>query len=82
MSKYIVYILRTNKNTLYTGQTNDLEKRLAKHRSGRGAKYMKCFESFELVYTEQFETLSEALKREYEIKQMTKANKEALIVKV
>lgn len=77
--KYYVYMLRTDKNTLYTGYTNDLEKRLKKHLSGKGAKYVRCFGSFELVYTEEFPTLSGALRREYEIKQMTKKRKEELI---
>lgn len=77
--KYTVYILRTNKNTLYTGQTNDLSKRLKKHQKGKGAKYLRAFNSFELVYTEELSTLTEALKREWEIKRMTKQNKEKLI---
>jgi len=78
MSKFIVYILKTNRNTLYTGQTNDLEKRLEKHKSGKGAKYMRTCQTFELVYSESFETRSEALKREYQIKQMTKKQKTLL----
>lgn len=67
---YTVYILKTSKNTLYTGITNNLEKRLSEHRNHtkKSAKYMRGFESFDLVYTENFETKSEALKREIEIK--------------
>ena len=76
---YTVYILRTDKNTLYTGQTNDLEKRLKQHGVGKGAKYMRAFKTFELVYTEELATLSQALKREWEIKQMAKEKKEELV---
>ena len=78
--KYWMYILRTNKDTLYTGVTNNLIKRLEKHRTGKGSKYVRSFESFEIVYKEEFETRSEAMTREYEIKQWTKAKKEELIL--
>lgn len=78
---FFVYVLRTSSNTLYIGQTNNLEKRLKEHQSktSRSAKYMKCFSSFELVYSEKYLTRSEALKREYELKQLSKAKKEALV---
>ena len=78
---YFVYILRTSKNTLYTGQTNNLEKRLLEHKSHskKSAKYMRAFESFELMYTEKYKTRSLALKREAEIKRLTKTKKEILI---
>ncbi len=78
---YKVYILRTSKNTLYTGISNNLEKRLEEHKSKskRSAKYMRSFDSFELVYTEKFRTRSSALKREAKIKKLTKEEKEALI---
>ena len=82
MNKYTVYIIRTDKNTLYTGQTNDLGKRFKKHQSGKGAKYLRAFNNFRIVYQEEFKTLSEALKREYEIKQMTKKQKEVLVKKL
>lgn len=77
--KYTVYIIRTNKNTLYTGQTNNLEKRLIVHKKGKGAKYLRRFSNFEVVYTEECLSLSEALKREWEIKQMTKIKKESML---
>lgn len=80
---YFVYILRTSSNTLYIGQTNNLQKRLNEHKSKtkRSAKYMGSFTSFELVYTEKYQTRTEAMKREYQLKQLTKAQKEALILK-
>ena len=78
---YFVYFLRTSGNTLYIGQTNNLEKRLAEHKSKsvRSAKYLRAFDSFELVYTEKFKTRSEALKREYQLKQLSRRDKELLI---
>jgi putative endonuclease len=79
LTKYFVYILRTDKDTLYTGQTGDLEKRMEQHRMGKGARYLKMFTSFGLVYTEKVKTRSLALKREMEIKQMSKKEKEILI---
>lgn len=78
---FIVYILRTSSNTLYIGQTNNLEKRLKEHmnKTGKSSKYVRSFSSFELVYTEKYSTRSESLKREHELKKLTKAKKEALI---
>ena len=78
--QFIVYILRTSANTLYIGQTNNLEKRLKEHKEHkRGAKYMRAFDSFELVYTEEFGTRSEAMKREIQLKRLTKLQKESLL---
>ena len=78
---YTVYLLRTSSNTLYTGQTNNLDKRIKEHyaKTGKGAKYMKYFDSFELVYREEFLTLVEAMRREREIKSWQREKKEALI---
>ena len=77
---YFVYILRTSSNTLYVGQTNDLENRIAEHKSksSKSAKYMRYFKSFKLVYSEKFRTRSEAMKREAGIKKWPKAKKEKL----
>ena len=79
--KFFVYILRTSSNTLYIGQTNDLEKRLHQHRSKskKSAKYIRYFVSFELVYKEEYSTRQEAMKREWQLKKWTRAKKEALI---
>ena len=78
---YYVYILRTSGGTLYTGQTNNLERRLLEHKSHtrKSSKYMRTFESFTLCYKEEFQTRSEAMKREAEIKRLTKLQKETLI---
>lgn len=78
---YVVYILRTSSNTLYTGQTNNLEKRLKEHKNKtkRSAKYLRSFKSFELVYKEKYPTLSQALKREAAIKKLSHSQKKILI---
>ena len=73
------YILRCSDNSLYTGWTNDLEKRVEMHNAGKGAKYTKARLPVELVYYETFETKEDAMRREYAIKQMKKKEKEALI---
>jgi predicted GIY-YIG superfamily endonuclease len=78
---FFVYILRTSSNTLYIGQTNNLERRLKQHKSHTtsSARYMMMFSSFELVYLEIFETRAESMKREAQLKTWSRAKKEALI---
>ncbi|MBI2614050.1 MAG: GIY-YIG nuclease family protein [Candidatus Levybacteria bacterium] len=78
---YTVYILRTSSNTFYTGQTNNLEKRLKEHKNktSKSAKYMRSFKSFKLVYSETHPALSQALKREAELKKLSHTQKETLI---
>lgn len=80
-NKFFVYILRTSSNALYVGQTNNLEKRLKEHqgKTSKSAKYIKYFYSFQLVYQEEFPTRIEAMRREYQLKHLTKAKKEALV---
>ncbi|MFZ1248093.1 MAG: GIY-YIG nuclease family protein [Leptotrichiaceae bacterium] len=78
--KDCVYILECNDGTLYTGWTNDIDKRFKAHNDGKGAKYTKGRRPLKLVYLEELETKSEALKRENEIKKMTKDKKRQLIV--
>ena len=63
-----VYILKCSDNTLYTGWTNDLLKRLKAHNSGKGAKYTRVRLPLELIYFETYKTQKEAMKREYHIK--------------
>jgi putative endonuclease len=74
-----VYILECFDNSLYTGFTNDLEKRVRVHNSGKGAKYTRCRLPVKLVYYEEFETKREAMKREYCIKQLSRDEKISLI---
>ena len=76
---YYVYLLRCGDGTLYAGFTNDLARRLAVHNAGRGAKYTKSRLPVELVYWENFPNKSAALKREYAIKRLSRAEKLSLI---
>ncbi|WP_099469264.1 GIY-YIG nuclease family protein [Konateibacter massiliensis] len=75
------YIVKCSDNTLYTGWTNDLDKRLEAHNSKKGAKYTKSRVPVELVYYERSESKEEAMRREWEIKHLTRAQKEKLITK-
>ena len=79
MDKHYIYIVRCKDGSLYTGYAKDIEQRMAKHNSGQGAKYTKIRRPVELVYQEMFNTKSEALKREYEIKTFTREKKLQLI---
>ena len=74
-----VYILECSDNTLYTGWTNNLDKRLEVHLRGKGAKYTRCRLPVKLVYFEEYEDKISAQKREYAIKQMRREQKMELI---
>ena len=76
---WYLYILRCGDGSLYTGITTDMEKRLEVHRSGKGAKYTRGRGPLQLVYREECIDHSHALKREWEIKQLTRPEKEILI---
>ncbi len=76
---YFVYILKCGDGTYYTGYTNHLIKRYIKHCEGKGAKYTKGRGPLDLMYYEMYDTKSEAMKREYKIKQFTHKEKEKLI---
>lgn len=76
---WVVYIVECNDNTLYTGYTNNLLKRLKTHNDGKGAKYTKSRTPVHLLHYEIFSSKSEAMKREYSIKQMTRKEKLNLI---
>ena len=78
-SNWYLYILRCKDDTLYTGITTDVEKRLEAHRIGKGAKYTRGRAPLELVYRECCGSHSEALKREHQIKQLSRQEKEQLI---
>lgn len=79
MDENYTYIVRCADGTLYTGWTNDLKKRIKAHNAGKGAKYTKTRRPVELVYFEHFATKEEAMSREYHIKQLKRAQKQALI---
>ena len=74
-----VYILRCADGTLYTGATNDLDRRLAAHNAGRGAKYTRARRPVALVYREEEADKSAALQREAALKKLARAAKLRLI---
>lgn len=73
------YILRCSDGTLYTGWTNDLSRRLAAHNAGKGGKYTRTRLPVELIYHEEFATKEEAMRREWQIKQLRREEKLQLI---
>lgn len=78
-NKPCVYILKCGDGTLYTGWTNDFEKRLRTHRSGKGAKYTRGRGPLTPVYLEYFPDKISAAKREYAIKKMPRRKKLLLL---
>jgi predicted GIY-YIG superfamily endonuclease len=76
---WFVYILRCGDDSLYTGITSDVERRLAMHRAGKGAKYTRGRGPLTVVYTEQLPDKSAALRRERAIKGLSRLEKLALI---
>lgn len=70
-----VYILKCADGSLYTGWTNDLKRRFLAHSTGKGAKYTRLRLPVELVYCEKWDTKELAMRREYEIKQMSHREK-------
>lgn len=72
---YFVYMLLTEKETLYCGYTDNVEKRFAEHLAGKGAKYTRSHKPVKIVYTKEFPTKSEAMKEESRIKKLTRAQK-------
>jgi len=76
---YFVYVLQCIDGSYYTGSTNNLEKRFSDHLSGRGGKYTRSHKVKKLVHKEELQTKSEALKREAEIKKLTRKEKEILV---
>lgn len=80
MSAY-TYILKCGDGSLYTGWTNNLDKRVKAHSAGRGAKYTRSHQPVRLVYFEELESQHEAMSREAEIKNLTRTEKLALIAR-
>ena len=79
MSDHYVYVLRCADDTLYTGYTTDVDRRVAEHDAGAGAKYTRGRTPVDLVHVESFDSKSAAMSREYDIKQYSRAEKERLI---
>lgn len=79
---YFIYILKCSDGTLYTGSTNDLEKRILAHNTSKtAAKYTRSRRPVKMVYSEKFRSKSKALKREWEIKKMERVEKINLLGK-
>ena len=76
---YFTYILQCSDNTYYTGYTNNLEKRIEVHNSGKWAKYTRGRLPVRMIYSESFEKENDARKREYAIKKLSRKEKEVLI---
>ena len=76
---WVVYILRCADGSLYIGQTNDLEKRVAKHNDGRAAAHTLPRRPVHVVYSEEHLSLAGSIRRERQLKRWTRAKKEALI---
>ena len=76
---HFVYIVRCKDGSLYTGYAKDPQARLERHNSGKGAKYTAGRRPVTLVFTQRFRSLGRALRREHELKQWTRAKKEALV---
>lgn len=78
MGDHYVYIVQCVDDTFYTGYTTNVSRRIKEHNNGDGAKYTQGRNPVTLVHTEEFETQSKAMQREYEIKQLSKSAKQKL----
>lgn len=74
-SKHYFYVLECSDNSLYAGYTNHLEKRIATHNAGKGAKYTKARGPVRCIYYETFETKQQAMRAEYAFKQLRRSDK-------
>lgn len=74
-----IYLLKCRDNTYYCGYTNNLEKRLQLHNSGKASRYTRARLPVKIIYSEKFSTKSGAMKREFQIKKLNKKEKKNLI---
>ena len=79
MSDHYVYVLECADGTFYTGYTTDVERRVREHDDGEGARYTRGRTPVELVHSEAYDSRSAAMSREYELKQLSRAEKERLV---
>jgi len=77
--RYFVYVLRCRNGAYYTGYTRNIERRMRQHMRGIGSRYVRTHKPERIVYTEEFETRSQAMKREREIKQLSRAKKDEMV---
>ncbi|WP_062350061.1 GIY-YIG nuclease family protein [Bacillus kwashiorkori] len=80
-NKYYFYVLECADGTFYGGYTVDIQKRLEAHNNGKGAKYTRSKTPVKLIYSEVFPTKSEAMRAEYQFKQLTRKKKEQFLIK-
>lgn len=78
--QWFVYVLRCRDGSYYTGATNDLEKRLSQHASGKGSKYVRSRLPFKMALCERMENARDAYERERGIKALGRKEKEALVL--
>lgn len=76
---HYVYVVECSDGTLYTGYTTDVDRRVGEHNSGEGAKYTRGRTPVSLAHVEEYETRSEAMSREAEVKSMSREEKEELV---
>ena len=79
MPVHFVYVLECSDDSFYTGYTTDVERRVREHDDGEGAKYTRGRTPVELRHVERFDSKSAAMSREYEIKQLSRRQKERLV---
>lgn len=79
MSDHYVYVLECADGTLYTGYTTDVQRRVAEHDAGDGAKYTRGRTPVSLVHVESYDSRSAAMSREHEVKTYSRARKERLV---
>ena len=78
-AKYFVYLLLCENGSIYTGIATDVKRRFAEHKKGTGAHYTRVFGAVKILYTEKAKSRGAALRREHEIKQLSAAQKQALV---
>lgn len=76
---YYVYILLCKDGSYYTGYAKDVKSRVERHKKGQGAKYTRMHKTEKTVYVEEFDSRSEAMKREREIKSLSHSKKQRLV---
>ena len=76
---YYVYMLLCKNKSIYTGITDDIQRRLEQHKTGTGARYTRSFGAVRILYSERVSSRSLALKREYEIKTWSRSKKQELV---
>ena len=79
---HCMYVVKCADGTLYTGYSPDVEARVAAHNAGKGAKYTKTRRPVELVASASFETKHEAMSAEWHFKQLSRAQKDALLARI